>query len=368
VIEGLFLGAISGTSVDGLDLALIRAAGPSVAVLQGHTYPLPAILRQQLLNLGQPGAIDLDALGTADTALGQFIGETTLTFLAEAGLRAAEITAIGSHGQTVRHRPVGPEPFTLQIGDPNRIAEVTGITVVADFRRRDLAAGGQGAPLVPPFHRRLFGNPVERRAVLNLGGIGNLTFLPSDPAEPVTGFDTGPGNGLMDAWIATCKGLPFDADGAWSRSGMVHPQLLQRLLDDPYLQKAPPKSTGREYFNLPWLHQQLRFAPADPADVQATLRALTAATVSLAIARWGPATQRVIVCGGGRLNRALLDDLRDRLSQPVDTAEMHGVDGDSLEAAAFGWLASLTLSGQAGNAPSVTGARGLRLLGGVYRP
>jgi len=368
VIQGLFLGAISGTSVDGLDLALVRMTDASVTVLKGHTYSLPEALRQRLLDLGQPGVIDLDLLGAADTALGRFIGDAAVDFIAQAGLGTAEIIAIGSHGQTVRHRPDGPEPFTLQIGDPNVIAEVSGITVVADLRRRDIAAGGQGAPLVPPFHRQLFGNLGEPRAVLNIGGIANLTLLPRDPAEPVTGFDTGPGNALMDAWIAACKRLPFDAGGTWSRSGTVNPRLLRQLLDDPYLQKAPPKSTGREYFNLPWLRRQLQLAPAAQADVQATLRAFTAETVNLALTRWGIDTRRVIVCGGGRLNQALLDELRSRLCQPVDTAEEHGVDGDSLEAAAFAWLAHRTLNALAGNAPAVTGAIGPRMLGGVYRP
>jgi anhydro-N-acetylmuramic acid kinase len=345
---------------------LLREGEPP-RVLAGRTYPLPDSLRTALLRLGQPEGDDLDTLGQADVELGRFIGVTALAFLDECRLSPSEIAAIGSHGQTVRHRPVGTNRFTLQIGDPNTVAETSGITTVADFRRRDMAAGGQGAPLVPPFHRALFHSPGEDRAVLNIGGIANLTLLPQDPERPVTGFDTGPGNGLMDAWSAACLGLPFDRDGCWGRGGSIQVNLLRDLCDDPFFAAAPPKSTGREYFNLAWLRPRLAaHGTATEADVQATLRALTAETVRSALARWGRTARRVIVCGGGRLNGALLEELRQRLDCPVDTAEAHGVDGDSIEAAAFAWLAGRTLDGLAGNEPAVTGAGGARVLGAIY--
>jgi anhydro-N-acetylmuramic acid kinase len=367
VIRQLFLGAISGTSVDGLDLALIEVEPDAIRIPAGRTYPLPDELRTALLELGQPGSDDLDSLGAADTALGRFIGNTALRFLGELGIEPDAIVAFGSHGQTVRHRPTGNHPFTLQIGDPNTIVELTGITTVADFRRRDMAAGGQGAPLVPPFHRALFGSQQEDRAVLNIGGIANLTLLPRNPARPVTGFDTGPGNGLMDAWIAERRNEPFDPDGAWGASGTIDETLLQQLCQDPFFRTPPPKSTGREYFNLPWLRRHAASAQVSDVDLQATLRALTARSVSEALERWGNSAERVIVCGGGRLNGALLRELRQRLGRPVDTAEAHGVDGDSIEAAAFAWLAYRTISGAPGNDPAVTGARGARLLGAIYR-
>ena len=371
--EKLFVGAISGTSVDGLDLALLEVSD-HLRVVAAKTFPLDAALRAELLQLGQPGAGDLDRLGSADAALGCFIGDTILAFLRQCGTPPDDIAAIGSHGQTVRHRPSIPHRFTLQIGDPNIIAEVTGITTIADFRRRDMAAGGQGAPLVPPFHAALFQSAWEHRAILNIGGISNLTLLPAGCSSPIIGFDVGPGNGLMDAWIFARRGLPFDEDGAWSRMGKANIPLLKRLIADPYFALPPPKSTGREYFNLPWL--QANFEPPattnlagngiDDQDVQATLRALTAAAIAAALNEWGPATARVIVCGGGRLNRALLDELRARLPMPVDTTEDHGVDGDSVESAAFAWLAHRTISGLEGNAPTVTGASGPRILGAIY--
>jgi len=365
VRQGLFVGAISGTSVDGLDLALLEAGDPP-RILAGRTYAIPTTLRATLLRLGQPVGDDLDSLGAADTALGRFIGLTVLEFLRECHVTAADVDAIGSHGQTVRHRPGGNDPFTLQIGDPNSIAELTHITTVADFRRRDMAAGGQGAPLVPLFHRCLFHSPNENRVVLNIGGIANLTLLPCDPTQPVSGFDTGPGNGLMDAWIALHRNEPFDSDGAWGTTGQVDSELLDRLCSDPYFDAAPPKSTGREYFNVAWLQRQLVFSRPAEADTQATLRALTAESIRRGLGHWGTAAQRLIVCGGGRLNRALLAELRTRIGVPVETSEDHGVDGDSIEAAAFAWLAYRTLTGQVGSEPAVTGARAARVLGAIY--
>lgn len=366
----LYLGAISGTSVDGLDLALLSVRR-ELRVLAATTVALPTTLQNTLLTLGRPGSDDLDTLGRADAELGEFIGQAVVAFVAGAGYEPADISAIGSHGQTVRHRPDGAHPFTLQIGDPNRIAEITGITTVADFRRRDVAAGGQGAPLVPPFHAALFRREDENRAVLNLGGIGNFTLLPADAQAPVIGFDTGPGNALMDDWIRHRQQRPYDRNGDWAATGTVDETLLGRLLADPFLAAAPPKSTGREHYNLQWLGEQLERNVGGrelaDADVQATLCAFTAESAKQALTNWGRNTERVLVCGGGRHNRTLLAALAARLWCPVETTEEHGVDGDSVEAAAFAWLAHQTLNGLPGNEPAVTGARGQRVLGAIHR-
>ena len=361
----LYVGAISGTSVDGLDLALLED-GFRPRIVTGETVALPPELRRALLALSRPGEDGLDACGLADAALGDFIGRAVINFLQRAGIPPSAIHAIGSHGQTVRHRPQTTPSFTVQIGDPHRIAEITGIQTVADFRRRDMAAGGQGAPLVPPFHRALFGETEETRAVLNIGGIANLTLLPENRSEPVRGFDTGPGNGLMDAWIAEQRGDQFDADGDWGASGTPDPSLLGQCLADPFFAAPPPKSTGREYFHLAWLRARRSLAGLSSADVQATLRCLTAESIAFALAAWCPGAKRVIVCGGGRRNQRLMRELADRLPCRVETSEAFGVDGDSLEAAAFAWLAARRLAFEPGNEPAVTGASGLRVLGAVY--
>ena len=361
----LYLGAISGTSVDGLDLALLEVG--EVPRLHGaRTFDLPEALRGTLLSLGQPGNDDIDTLGRADRVLGSFIGDAINDFLDQQGLAAGNVTAIGSHGQTVRHRPEGDQPFTLQIGDPNRIAERTGITTVADFRRRDMAAGGKGAPLVPPFHAALFRSSNEDRAVLNIGGIANLTLLPADSARRISCFDNGPGNGLMDEWIQKTRQEPFDQQGAWAAAGQVNDKLLKVLLADAYLHRPPPKSTGREHYNLQWLASLNSELPADAADTQATLCAFTAESVARALHRWAPGTRRVLVCGGGRLNRTLMQGLSESANLPVTTTDAEGFDGDSIEAAAFAWLAHQTISGLPGNEPSVSGASGYRVLGAIY--
>ncbi len=360
----LYVGAITGTSVDGLDIALVDVSG-TIAFIAGETLAFPANLRHELLALGQPGSDDLDQLGEVDRALGHFIGQGILSFLKSHKFAPTDITAIGSHGQTVRHRPDAAQPFTWQIGDPNMIAEVTRVTTVADFRRRDMSAGGQGAPLVPRFHEALFRLADEDRAILNIGGISNLTMLTADPAIDITGFDTGPGNALMDVWCEAQTGNPYDVDGAMAAKGSVDDALLQQLLSDPYLSRPPPKSTGREHYNLDWLKSQLS-RTATAQDVQRTLLEFTAVSIEGALATWAASAQRLIVCGGGRANPLLLNRLRTLLTIPVDTAEDHGYDGDMIEAAAFGWLAHLRLAGLAGSAGSVTGADGNRILGAIY--
>lgn len=359
-----FIGTITGTSVDGLDLALIEV-GARIRFVDAETRPLPDALRGLLLALGQPGADDLDRIGSADAALGGFIGSAINSFLVDRQLTAADIRAIGSHGQTIRHRPDAEHPFTWQIGDPNRIAELTGITTVADFRRRDMAAGGQGAPLVPIFHECLFRSPDECRVIVNIGGISNLTVLPAGPEAPIGGFDTGPGNALLDAWCGRHQGRSFDENGRWAGSGNLLQPLLDTLLADAFLSRSPPKSTGREVFNLPWLEPHLP-AEADPADVQRTLAEYTARTITDAVRRWSADAARLIVCGGGRLNSLLMTRLQALSPVPVETSEAHGYDGDAMEAAAFAWLAHRRLTGEPGNAQKVTGAEGPRVLGAVY--
>ncbi len=373
----LYAGAISGTSVDGLDTAVIRVRGEAVSLVARKTHPFPAPLRQQLIDLGQGEGDNLDAAGAADAALGDFIGQCINRLIEDNQLSRRDIRAIGSHGQTVRHRPGRAEsdtPFTLQIGDPNRIAEQTGLTTVADFRRRDLAAGGEGAPLATAFHEAIFGLAGEYRVALNIGGISNITLLPgpsrqaddADASSRLLGFDTGPGNALMDAWSQTHLGAAFDDGGAWASRGQVNDDLLQALLNDPYLSRMPPKSTGKERYNLPWLKQRLPAPPYRAEDVQRTLLEYTAVSIRDAIHQSAAPCERIIVCGGGRLNPVLLQRLQALCSASVETAEAHGWDGDAIEAAAFAWLAHCRLEHRAANSPGVTGARGARVLGAVY--
>ncbi|MEJ2688052.1 MAG: anhydro-N-acetylmuramic acid kinase [Gammaproteobacteria bacterium] len=366
----MFIGLMSGTSVDGVDAALVDFSGPFPRLIASCDYPLEAELRQTLLALAEDRVERaIDQLGEADVIVAERFAAAVGRLLAEAGVPASEITAIGSHGQTIRHRPTGPAPFTLQIGDPNVIAERTGITTVADFRRRDLAAGGQGAPLAPAFHAAVFRAEQEDRVVVNIGGMANITILPADRSLAVSGFDTGPGNALLDAWIGRHQEATFDRDGAWAAGGRVWPELLERLLAEPYFAAPPPKSTGREQFHLRWLDDVLAaLGTAGPtADVQATLCALTAETIAAAIEDQAPAARRVLVCGGGAYNGELMKRLGARLgSRIVQSTAAYGVDPEWVEAVAFAWLARQTLAGQPGNLPAVTGARGERVLGAVY--
>lgn len=361
---GLFLGLISGTSVDGIDAALVRFS-PAPQVLFGRTYPLPATLAGDVLRLSQAEArITLDEAGRLDTRLGQAFAAAALQALADSGTSAGDVTAIGSHGQTLRHDPRGDAPFTLQLGDANVVAERTGITTVADFRRRDVAAGGHGAPLMPAFHAAVLRAEHEERAVLNLGGIANLTLMPRGGV--VRGFDTGPANGLMDAWCLEHRGQPYDRDAAFAREGRVDETLLAALLADPWFALPPPKSTGRDQFQLQWL--RARLGGQSPADVQATLCELSAATVADALRREQPACARLLACGGGAHNPLLMQRLAARLpGVAVASTASVGLDPDFVEAAGFAWLARETLAGRPGNLPAVTGAAGPRVLGAIYR-
>jgi anhydro-N-acetylmuramic acid kinase len=361
----LFLGLMSGTSADGIDAALVRFT-PAPQLLAARTYAWMPALRARLVALGQGGEVEsLDVLGELETQIGLAFAEAANALLREAEVAPAAVTAIGSHGQTVRHRPLARHPFTWQMGDASILAERCGITTVADFRRRDVAAGGHGAPLMPAFHAAVLHVPDEQRAVLNLGGIGNFTLLPA--SGEVRGFDTGPANALMDAWCERHTGQGFDASGAFAASGRVHASLLQRLLDDPWFALPPPKSTGREQFHLAWVEAALRDLQVSAADVQATLLELSAVTVADALKAIQPDTRRVLVCGGGVHNPRLLDRIAAHLPDVVvESTAVHGLDPDYVEAMGFAWLARQTMAGQPGNLPSVTGAAGLRVLGAIH--
>ncbi|MFT3807743.1 anhydro-N-acetylmuramic acid kinase [Arenimonas sp.] len=363
---GLFLGLISGTSVDGIDAALVSFAG-APKLVHARTYPMHVSLAEEVLRLSQAQRpLMLDDLGQLDTRLGQAFAEAANALLGECGIAPARVAAIGSHGQTLRHLPSGDAPFTMQLADASQIAERTGITTVADFRRRDVAAGGQGAPLVPAFHAAVLSDAGESRAVLNIGGIANLTLLPVEGA--VRGFDTGPGNGLMDAWCLKHRGERFDRDGAFGAQGTIIPELLASLLDDAWLALPPPKSTGRDHYHLPWLEAHLSgFGALAPQDVQATLVSFTAESIAQALKREMRDCRRVLVCGGGVHNPVLMRELSRRLpGTDVGSTHTFGIDPDFMEAMAFAWLARETLAGRPGNLASVTGAHGPRILGAVY--
>ncbi len=362
----LFVGLMSGTSMDGIDAVLVDFSVEPMRIRASHSQPLPGAIREALLRLAAERAPHpLQCLGELDHLLGSAFCAATRSLLKAAGIEASEVRAIGSHGQTLYHSPGGDTPFTLQIGDPNRIAQGTGITTVADFRRRDVAAGGQGAPLVPAFHSALFRRTDRDRAVVNIGGMANVTLLPANPEQPVTGFDTGPGNVLMDGWIHQHRGEPYDTGGLWGARGRLQPQLLSRLLADPYFQTPPPKSTGREYFNLEWVAPQLGME--SPEDVQATLCELTAHTIAQAIRTACSGVSEVGICGGGAYNASLLKRLQANLPDcsVVNTSEW-GLEPRWVEGAAFAWLARQTLRGLPGNLPDVTGASEAVILGGIY--
>ena len=352
--------------MDGIDVAVVDVNGDVCRVLHAHSRAYDPALRAELFAaVANPQSVALDRIGRLETALGQVFATAIVDELRDAGIAADRITAIGSHGQTLRHTPEGDLPFTWQIGDPNIIAERTGITTVADFRRRDLAAGGEGAPLMPAFHRAVLGSASEVRAVLNLGGIANLTLLTREGGT--FGFDTGPASCLMDGWIERHRGKRYDENGDWAASGQVDQPLLERLLAEAYFARPWPKSTGRELFNMPWLDAHLRHGgKLAPADVQATLCELTAVSVAQAARKAGDAA-RLIVCGGGAHNAHLLRRLGAHLPNlSIEPSSVHGIDPDFVEATGFAWLASRTLAGKAGNIPSVTGARHSVILGAVY--
>lgn len=374
----LFVGLMSGTSLDGIDAALVEIDTAGSAQLLGtYAQAMPDTLREQLLQLCQTERPAFAELASAEDAFCRLQATAVQELLEDNDVTAEQVTAVGSHGQTIEHAPwghAGGPAYTLQLDNPSLLAELCGCTVVADFRRRDLAAGGQAAPLAPAFHEALFRRAGEWQLVLNLGGFANLTLLPPAQNEAaVIGFDTGPANALLDAWHARHRGGRFDPDGAWAASGKVDDALLERLLGEPFFHRPPPRSTGREVFHLGWLDGHLT-GEEKPADVQATLAELTATSVALGIemARElvaAPAASALIPCGGGAHNHDLLGRLARHLPEtPLVTSSDWGWPADWLEAGAFAWLAWRRLEGLPGNLPSVTGADGPRILGGVYSP
>ncbi|MBT2297019.1 anhydro-N-acetylmuramic acid kinase [Pseudomonas fluorescens] len=358
-----YIGVMSGTSLDGLDIALIEL-NPAIKLIATHYIPMPASLRTEMLELCSSGPDEIARSAIAQQSWVRLAAQGVRTLLDEQQLKPEDIRAIGSHGQTIRHEPA--RGFTVQIGNPALLSELTGIAVVSDFRSRDVAAGGQGAPLVPAFHEALFEERIGNRAVLNVGGFSNLSLI--EPEKPVAGFDCGPGNVLLDAWIHQQRAEHFDRDGLWAASGKVEPALLNTLLGDPFFVAQGPKSTGREVFNLSWLTQHLSHLPVfAPEDVQATLLELTALTIVQSLQNAQTDTQELLVCGGGAHNRTLMKRLADLLpNTQVSSTAVYGVDPDWVEAMAFAWLAHCCLEGISANRPSVTGARGLRILGAIY--
>ncbi len=358
----LFIGLMSGTSLDGVDAALVEFAGSAPALIDTAYLPLPWPLKAELHALQAPGPNELDRAARAGNELARLYADAALMLLRQTGIAPAAIRACGCHGQTIRHRP--DAGYTWQIGNPALLAELAGMRVVADFRSRDIAAGGQGAPLVPAFHAAAFGSAAKHRVIVNIGGIANLTDLP--PRGTVTGFDTGPGNVLLDLWIQRQLGEEHDRSGAWGQGGTVLAELLAAMLAEPYFTRRPPKSCGRDLFNAAWLDKfSLRGAAAQ--DVQATLAELSARTIAAAVDRYCAQADELYVCGGGAHNLDLLERLRRSLPQRrIETTLALGMDPDWVEAIAFAWLAKQTLDGHPGNLPAVTGAGGERVLGAIY--
>ena len=364
-----YIGLMSGTSMDGIDAALVdfSAASPTRApqLVSHHSAPWPDAIINELLACRELSDTELHGLTHLDRLVGEQFASATEHLLQRSGVAASEVMAIGSHGQTVRHRPGIEHPFSLQLGSAGVIARHTGIDVVSDFRTADIEAGGQGAPLAPAFHEAIFSSDSENRCVLNIGGISNLTLLPADKHLPVTGFDSGPGNTLLDAWMSKHKNQSYDAEGSFARTGRSNEPLLESLLADSYFQRPPPKSTGFEDFNLHWLESHMsQTLPVE--DVQATLCELTARTVADAVHNLAVPTDRLLVCGGGVHNRYLMERLGDYLHHcEVESTTEQGINPDWVEAMAFAWLARQTMNDLPGNLPSVTGARKAVVLGKI---
>lgn len=363
-----YIGIMTGTSMDAIDFILADFETPQPQLKNALSLPIPTDLRTNLKTLCTPGDNELHRMYEADYALGLLFVDGIQALLDKANLLPSQICAIGCHGQTIRHMPEASSPYTVQIGNPNMIAEITGITTIADFRRRDLVRGGQGAPLVPAFHQAIFSDS-QPRVIVNIGGMANITILPSDRSQPILGFDTGPGNVLLDHWIFQQLGKAYDLDGQWAKSGNVVSALLAQLLADPYFARPIPKSTGREYFNSQWLQTalvQLAKQPK-PEDVQATLLVVTVESIARAIEQYSNEATDVIVCGGGAYNTYLMHCLQAALpTQKVSTSAAFGVEPSLVEAFAFAWLARQTMHRKAGNIPSVTGASRPVILGGIY--
>lgn len=370
--RNLFIGLMSGTSLDGLDAALVSIDENSIKTLDSFSLNFPSNLRQKLTQLCSPGGNELDLAGSAGVEYALAAAECINGLLNHSNLDANKVLAIGCHGQTVRHRPDHTPAFTIQIGDASTLAHHTGITVVSDFRMADIAAGGQGAPLVPAFHKAIFSDKSISRVIVNIGGIANITLIPSEidsQQHTIIGFDTGPGNTLSDQWIQKHKQKNFDNNGEWARNGELDQSLLSTLLEDTYFQKPAPKSTGREHFNLEWLKHYID-KDNDSINVQRTLIELTAKTISqeiLALIENFESNVEIFVCGGGTKNTFLMERLQCLLSSyPVKTTKSIGLDPQLVEASAFAWLARQTLGGLSGNLKEATGASSEKILGGIY--
>ncbi|MCP3687857.1 MAG: anhydro-N-acetylmuramic acid kinase [Gammaproteobacteria bacterium] len=363
----IFIGLMSGTSLDGVDIAIVDFGQHPPQLIFSHTEAYETTLQQELRNITRAESTTLDDLCQLDIEVARFYAALVNSSLANLPIDPGSICAIGSHGQTLAHNPDTDPTYTLQIGDPNTVAAATGITTVADFRRRDMALGGQGAPLAPAFHKFLFHSSEFNRAVINIGGIANITYLPANEKKAVTGFDTGPGNTLLDYWVNLHQNTAFDDNGDWAAGGQVIEKLLQSMLDgEPYFKRATPKSTGTDYFDNKWLNKYPLEAYA-AIDVQATLTELTATTIAMGVNQLPAQAEHCYVCGGGVHNGALMKRLQQKLPFcPVSSTTELGLDPDYVEAVAFAWLAQETLNQRPGNLPSVTLARTESILGGVF--
>lgn len=370
--SSLYVGLMSGTSMDAIDSALVKCQGDDFELQYTHQHSISEGIRLRIAAISQPGQDEIERMGELDRELGRLFAAAAMELLAKASISPQQVRAIGSHGQTIRHRPPSgagnySENFTLQIGDPNTIAELTEITTVADFRRRDIAAGGEGAPLAPAFHAAAFSKPGVNRAVVNIGGIANVSLLQGTAL--LQGFDTGPGNTLLDHWIGRTRGALYDRDGAWAAEGQVLPGLLHKMLDHPYFALTGPRSTGKEAFNLDWLEHCISdFAGASQQDIQASLAELTATTIAQGIRGCELDVAEVYICGGGAHNSDLMRRIYRHIAPAsLDTTQALGMDPDWVEAVTFAWLASQTMERRPGNAPAVTGARQPRILGGIFQ-
>lgn len=368
--RNLYIGLMSGTSIDAIDAALVNFDDHHVDIKATYSHEIPQAVRDELHSLTTPGDNELDRLGELDTLLGRLYSEAVNTLLSKANIDRNLIKGIGCHGQTIRHRPNAKYPFTLQIGDPNIVAELTGITTVSDFRRRDMANGGQGAPLAPAFHQWLLQDEQQDCFVVNIGGIANLTYLSSDGT--CIGFDTGPGNTLMDQWIKNNLNKNYDDDGKWAKSGKVNQDLLSSMLRNNYFTSSAPKSTGREYFNLQWLESYTKNFKLNAEDIQATLLELTTVSICDEIKKLRQGSSKVFVCGGGAYNKYLLERIEFHLSEQsaelsIETSASFGIEPEWLEAVCFAWFAKQTLEGNKLDFQTITGANKAAVYGGIYQ-
>tara|TARA_B110000444_G_scaffold257874_1_gene297374 strand:+ start:550 stop:1695 length:1146 start_codon:yes stop_codon:yes gene_type:complete len=366
-----YIGLMSGTSIDSVDAALVGFKNNEITIIASHEHPIPTELRENVISLCETGDDEINRAGVVDRELGALFAEAALALVATSDIERKAVVAIGSHGQTIRHHPTtkttpSKHAFTLQIGDPNTIAAHTGITTVADFRRMDIALGGQGAPLAPVFHKAFFSSQQHHTAVINIGGIANITYLPFN--GEALGFDCGPGNGLMDLWIQRHQGSNFDKNGAWASQGNCHQELLSLLMNEDYLSWTPPKSTGRELFNGKWLDQKLsQVTESSPVDIQATLLEFTARVIQNHLEQLPETIADIFLCGGGAHNKSLVNRLQKLMTPAIVTdTSSFGIDPEWVEAAAFAWLARQTLSNLPGNLPGVTGASSRAILGAIY--